>query len=107
MIKPLIPLSLASFIVAFSAQAQNQTDATSSDSISFNAPKIYTVPDSPKLEAPSFFDYDKDGVTDLISGNYKGHVMFRKNLGTNAKPRYAKPSKLRYADGSIIAVHHW
>ncbi len=105
--KSVIPLSVASLVFTFSAQAKNQDGASSADSIGFHAPQIYAVDGALKLEAPSFFDYDKDGVTDIISGNYAGHVMFRKNLGTDAKPRYAKPIKLEHADGTLIAVHHW
>jgi len=105
--KSLIPLSLVVLAIGLPTLALATDDAAPSTLLHFDAPQVFDVPGADKLEGPSFFDYDRDGVTDLISGNYAGNVIFRKNIGKNAKPRYAKPIKLKHADGSIIAVQHW
>jgi len=36
--------------------------------------------------APAFWDYDKDGATDVILGSYSGNLSYYKNTGTNAAP---------------------
>jgi len=40
---------------------------------------------------PTFADFDGDGVTDLLVGVTERLRVYR-NLGTNARPVYAKPT---------------
>jgi hypothetical protein len=104
--KALIPVSLFALASTFPIYGQKAT-SSSATSIQFTAPQNHPIPGATKLEGPSFFDYDKDGVIDLISGNYHGNVFFRKNIGTNETPQYNDPIKLKCADGTLIEGNHW
>jgi hypothetical protein len=55
------------------------------------------------LPSPSVIDWDGDGVTDLVVGNSEGFILFFKNLGTDAAPRFLPGERLR-ATGRDI--HH-
>lgn len=74
--------------------------------LQFTAPAKHPTLTVKELEGPTLVDYDADGKIDLISGNYNGNIIFRKNTGTNAAPVYAAPTKLKSA-GEVIAVNHW
>lgn len=45
---------------------------------------------------PTVIDLDKDGLKDLMVGEYRngGEIYFYKNIGTEAIPKYAKAQKL-------------
>jgi hypothetical protein len=55
------------------------------------------------LPTPSVVDWDGDGVTDLVVGNSEGFILFFKNIGTVAAPRFLPGERLR-AGGRDI--HH-
>ena len=74
--------------------------------VKFGAPQRLQIPGLEKLEGPELVDYDGDGVRDLLSGNYAGNIIFRKNTGTDAKPKWAEPVKLQ-RDGKDIKLKHW
>ena len=43
--------------------------------------------------APCFADFDGDGIKDLLVGQFgKGKLQIYRNLGTNRRPRFAKPA---------------
>jgi len=44
---------------------------------------------------PDAADWDGDGRTDLIVGNADGHVLFHRNVGTDAAPRFMPGVPLR------------
>ena len=55
--------------------------------------------------SPFYYDWDGDGVKDLVTGQYSsGYVRVYKNYGTNSNPSYTTPQYL-YADGSLITVY--
>jgi hypothetical protein len=54
------------------------------------------------LTAPRVFDWDGDGLDDIVSGNGVGHIGFIKNLGGYA-PRWDAP-KLLEIDGTPIRL---
>ncbi len=55
------------------------------------------------LPNPSVIDWDGDGVTDLVVGNSEGFILFFKNLGSDAAPRFLPGERLRAAGRDI---HH-
>ena len=74
--------------------------------LKFGVPEPLQVPKLTELEGPDVVDFDGDGVLDLLSGNYAGNIIFRRNTGTNAEPKYADPVKLQRA-GKDIKLKHW
>ena len=55
---------------------------------------------------PFMIDWDADGVTDLLVGQYvSGKVSFYKNTGTNQNPVFSFSNYLQ-ADGSDISVSY-
>ena len=56
--------------------------------------------------SPFYYDWDGDGIKDLVTGQYSGpgNVRFYKNYGTNSNPSYSSFQYL-YADGSPISVY--
>lgn len=40
--------------------------------------------------SPYLFDWDKDGLVDLIVGTERGKVFFHRNVATDEKPKYAQ-----------------
>ena len=86
------------FLLASAAQA---------DEIQFSSPKKLDIPDMEKLEGVEIVDYDGDGIQDLLSGLYSGHLLFRKNTGTNGSPKYAKAVKLTLDGEETIKLKHW
>jgi hypothetical protein len=55
------------------------------------------------LPSPSVIDWDGDGVTDLVAGNSEGFILYFKNVGSDAAPRFLPGERLR-ASGRDI--HH-
>jgi len=49
--------------------------------------------------APRFFDWDGDGLRDMLVGELMGYVYFIRNTGTDNRPFYNKAVKLRLEDG--------
>lgn len=76
------------------------------EEVAFGPAQRLQIPDLEELEGPEVVDYDGDGVRDLLSGNYGGNLIFRRNTGTDAKPTYAKPVKLQRG-GKDIKLKHW
>ena len=74
--------------------------------VSFKAPQELSLPGFGELEGPELVDFDGDGVLDLLSGNYEGNVIFRKNSGSNAAPVWSEPVKLQRG-GKTIELRHW
>ena len=74
--------------------------------VKFGAPQKLQVPGLEELEAPELVDFDGDGVRDLVSGNYGGNIIFRKNTGSDAEPKWAEPVKIQRG-GEDIKLRHW
>lgn len=55
---------------------------------------------------PQLMDLDGDGKTDLLVGDFAGHIHFYRNTGTNETPVYAVGAPLE-ADGKPIKVSNW
>ena len=79
---------------------------TPAEGVQFASPERLDVPGLTQLEGPEVVDFDGDGVRDLLSGVYAGNLLFRKNTGTNKKPEYAEPVKLKRG-GEDIKLKHW
>jgi hypothetical protein len=74
--------------------------------LEFAPPVCLDVPGVGDLEGPEVVDYDGDGQLDLLSGLYSGHLLFRRNNGSNEAPNYAEPVKLKRS-GEDIKLKHW
>lgn len=60
----------------------------------------------PAYTAPTFLDYDGDGLKDMIVGTYMGNFRFYKNRGTKNSPLY-KDYKLILAEGKEAKIPNW
>ena len=89
-----------------SALATSLISSATAGEVRFGPPQSLQVPGLEKLEGPEVVDYDGDGVQDLLSGNYSGNILFRKNTGTNAAPKYADPVNLKRGEKDI-KLKHW
>ena len=74
--------------------------------VAFAPPEKLQVPGLETNEGPEHVDYDGDGVRDLLSGNYAGNIIFRKNSGTDAAPKFEAPVNLK-REGKDIKLKHW
>lgn len=55
--------------------------------------------------SPFYYDWDGDGVKDLVTGQYtSGYVRFYKNIGTDTNPQFGSTFEYLSADGSLISV---
>jgi WD40 repeat protein len=52
--------------------------------------------------APRVYDWNKDGLKDLLVGEMDGHVFYLKNVGTNKTPAFDKYNKLFLINGDIL-----
>lgn len=52
--------------------------------------------------APRIFDWDGDGLKDLLVGEFEGYAYFLENIGTNAAPEFDSAEKLLLYDGSVL-----
>lgn len=68
--------------------------------------KKIEMPGQTEPEGPTAVDFDLDGKVDLLSGLYSGHILFRKNIGTEAAPKFDKPVKVQ-SGGKDIKLVHW
>ena len=59
------------------------------------------------LEGPDFADVDGDGLRDLLSGNYDGQLLFRKNSGSATAPDLASAAVPLQSGGGDITLKHW
>lgn len=55
---------------------------------------------------PLVADYDRDGLPDLMVGNFRGHVQLYRNVGTRTAPELA-PEGLLEAEGEVVRIHNW
>jgi hypothetical protein len=56
--------------------------------------------------APTIFDFDKDGLDDLIIGTYEGEFRFYKNTGTKNAPVYNDFTFIQ-ANGKNAKIKNW
>ena len=55
---------------------------------------------------PLLYDYDGDGKTDLLVGNFAGSIQLFRNTGTREAPGYEAKGLLE-ADGKPVKVPNW
>jgi hypothetical protein len=55
---------------------------------------------------PQVFDVDGDARLDLVVGNFRGHFLVFKNIGTNESRVFEAKGRLK-ADGKEVAIHNW
>ncbi|MCI0650278.1 MAG: hypothetical protein L0Z55_00195 [Planctomycetes bacterium] len=55
---------------------------------------------------PLLHDYDGDGKTDLLVGNFAGSIQLYRNVGTREKPDYEAKGLLE-ADGAAVKIPNW
>jgi hypothetical protein len=77
-----------------------------SGEVSFSEGRKIEMPGQTDLEGPEAVDFDGDGKIDLLSGVYRGHLLFRKNVGTKENPAFDKPVILK-SNGKDIKLTHW
>ena len=59
-----------------------------------------------KLLGPDLADLDGDGKPDLVGGVYDKRILFLRNVGTAAEPKFEAPKPLQ-AEGKDILINHW
>ncbi len=52
--------------------------------------------------APRIFDWDRDGLKDLLAGEFEGNIYFLRNKGTNNKPVFDSSEKLLLTTGEPL-----
>ena len=52
--------------------------------------------------APRIYDYDSDGLKDILVGEVSGHVYLLKNVGTGSNPVFKKSEKLYLKNGNAL-----
>jgi len=52
--------------------------------------------------APRMYDFNKDGLKDILVGEVIGHVYFLKNVGTNDTPAFKRIDKLFLKNGDLL-----
>jgi hypothetical protein len=52
--------------------------------------------------APRIFDWNGDGLKDILVGEVEGYVYYLKNVGTNNMPLFKKSEKLFLKNGDIL-----
>jgi hypothetical protein len=62
--------------------------------------------DCKKNAAPTIFDFDKDGLEDLIVGTLMGQFRFYKNIGTEKTPVYKNFTFIQ-ANGENARIPNW
>lgn len=55
---------------------------------------------------PLYADYDGDGLSDLLVGNFAGHIQLYKNVGTKEAPEFESKGLLE-AEGEVVKVKNW
>ena len=79
---------------------------TQAGDLVFSEAKRIEMPGQKDLEGPEAVDFDGDGRIDLLSGVYRGHLLFRKNVGTKENPQFESPVILK-SNGADIKLKHW
>jgi hypothetical protein len=67
---------------------------TASPPIGFEPPTLILDGSAYGRLYPAFADIDGDGKVDLLVGNWLSRLLVFRNIGTNARPVYAKPTWL-------------
>ena len=52
--------------------------------------------------APRIYDFDKDGLIDILVGELLGYVYFLKNVGTTSNPVFKRADKLFLNNGNAL-----
>jgi hypothetical protein len=60
----------------------------------------------PPYAAPIIYDFDNDGLEDLIVGTFKGEFRFYKNTGTKNTPAYNDFTFIQ-ANGKNAKIDNW
>ena len=55
---------------------------------------------------PLFSDYDRDGLPDLLVGNFRGHIQLYRNVGTRQAPAFESKGLLE-VDGNPVRINNW
>lgn len=97
-------LSLASAAV-FAATGATQSDLETPVRLEAGGKVIDTVKDVGH-SGPQFYDLDGDGLKDLLVGDFIGHVLVFKNVGTAKAPQFEAKGPLT-ADGEEVKIHNW
>jgi hypothetical protein len=78
-----------------------------SDSVpAFDSPFLLQVDgkvfDAGTRSAPRIYDWNKDGLKDLLIGEMDGYVFYLKNIGTRKTPLFNKAEKLVLGNGDFL-----
>ncbi len=52
--------------------------------------------------APRIFDWDGDGLQDILTGEMNGYIYYLKNTGTTASPEFQQYGKLMLNNGEFL-----
>jgi len=55
--------------------------------------------------APRIYDWNGDGLDDLLIGGYEGYVYFLENVGTAGAPLFDSAEKMLLADGHLLKAN--
>jgi hypothetical protein len=80
----------------------NGTASLPAFNTSFLLPLDGKVFDVGTRSAPRIYDWNKDGLDDLLVGEMEGYVYYLKNIGTRNSPLFRKAEKLVLGNGDFI-----
>jgi hypothetical protein len=55
--------------------------------------------------APRIYDWDGDGLKDILMGEKEGYVYFLENVGTNEAPVFDSAEQFRLSNGELLDVN--
>jgi hypothetical protein len=65
--------------------------------VDFDVSTVYSDRSSPRI-----YDWNGDGLKDILVGEYMGYVYYLENEGTNAAPVFNSAQKLLLNDGTLL-----
>lgn len=93
----MLVVAMACFGMATMAQGLSKTQRIKSGSEDI---------DLSRNAAPVFYDFDRDGLNDLIVGHLRGTFRFYKNIGTKEQPKYNGFTNIQAGGKDIVLPNY-
>ena len=92
-------------IIALSFNLLSKAQKLSKPSLIKANNKIISL--KPCYAAPLIYDYDKDGLKDLVIGTFNGKFRFYKNIGTSKEPLYNDSFFIKLNNEKDAKIPNW